>query len=489
MFVFDAAMSLYDFCFSSSFWIFAFTIGNLVLLVGSSLFYAIGWVRRHAAEPNKKIEPLKNYPMITVVMCCKGVHADSYKNYCRNLSMDYPGPVEFIFVIESTNDPAWECAERAIKNAHFASSNHTARITNAGVSYHNAQKIHNMLHGVACSDPQSEYVLFADDDVFFYSGLIEELLTPLVDEPNKILVSTGYEFCVPDKNAGLGTYALFVYRIQNLLSFITPRPVLCWGGCWFAPLRLFKENFFNLVDCYLDGGYSDDTIISTLVQKYGYVCSHPYKATFPTQPDPNMAVKKYYDFIKRQMFVLVTYSSSYNKRVCHSLAFLIVATVWVMVIWIYLIPFASILAFLSLFSSQLHFTPQFFLGLIGGPLWVYLEYAVYNSTKIMLKNANSVRPAQEQITFHFNPINFYAGFVIHFTSMSVSLIQNFIKPSIVWAGVTYHVKNGKIFSVERKDKEGKKLTEQFAQSVSRAVKKEEFKTLLPGLKIAERMRK
>jgi hypothetical protein len=111
---------------------------------------------------------------------------------------------------------------------------------------------------------------------------------------------------------------LLTYRLHNLWSFITDRPILCWGGCWIALLSIFRSNFGNLVDCCLDGGYSDGTIVSCIAQANGFVCAHPPMAIFPNACDPRIPMHRYWDFVKRQFFVTDTYSTPYNRSVVHS---------------------------------------------------------------------------------------------------------------------------------------------------------------------------
>jgi len=347
------------------------------------------------------------------------------------------------------------------------------------LSFHNAQKIHNMLHGVTCASDESQYVLFADDDVFFYPGLIEELLDPLVKEPNHILISTGYEFMIAPEGSNIANYCLLTYRFHNLWSFITDRPILCWGGCWMAPLWVFRKNFNHLVDCYLDGGYSDDTIISCLAQQMGYVCAHPYRAIFPNVLPKRTSFPKYWDFLKRQFFVTDTYSTGYNKRVVHSLAYLIVTTIWLMVIWVGVLPIAGVLAILSYYTSPT-FTWTFVATttVVSIPVWMILVLLFRYASKSLALVANSVRPPDQQVQTDINPFKMYIGLSIHAFLMPIAILVILFSNSIVWAGVRYYKKNGKIYKVERKKEDGTVYSELFASSVARVLCQDGMKKLL-----------
>jgi hypothetical protein len=99
------SMELFASLFSSVFlhpiWIYITSIACIILVVMITLTTVAGFVRRRGLDPRTAVPHLDEYPMITVVMCCKGVHDRSLSNFKRNLAMEYPGPVEFVFVAES----------------------------------------------------------------------------------------------------------------------------------------------------------------------------------------------------------------------------------------------------------------------------------------------------------------------------------------------------------------------------------------------------
>ncbi|KAH0790168.1 Ceramide glucosyltransferase [Histomonas meleagridis] len=440
-----------------------------IIVVVAILMIAMALSRKRGLDPSTAIVKLDEYPMITVVMCCKGTHENSLSNFKRNLSMQYPGKVEFLFVAESEDDPAVACARQAIEESNLNTENRKTDIVIAGLSFHNAQKVHNMLFGVAYSDPESKYVLFADDDVFFYPGLIEELVDPLIKYPDNILVSTGYEFIVPPPGGNVFDYCLMIYRLHNLFSFITPRPILCWGGCWMSTLSVFRENFNNLIDCYLDGGYSDDTIISLLVQQRGYVCAHPFRAIFPNVVSKKISFRKYWEFMTRQFFVTDTYATNFNKRVNHSLAFLICSSIWLMIIWISIAPVSGSLAILASIFGDFKFNLAGKLGIVSIFLWIFMTETIKNAMKTMAKVSNQQRPPEQHVKIELNRFKIFLGIAIHTFLMPISVVYIMLSNSIVWAGVRYYKKNGKIVKVERKGSDGRPYSVPFENSIARTL--------------------
>ena len=479
------AESLSVFCdelFSSTLWKFGMTCAVFVFFVVTTLCVTKGLVRRRGLDPRTAITRLERYPMITVVMCCKGVHSQSLSNFKRNLAMEYPGPAEFIFVIEAESDPAMACAQQAIDETNFKSNDRHASIVIAGVSYHNAQKCHNMLYGAAAASPESEYVLFADDDVFFYPGLMEELVHPLIREPEKVLVSTGYEFIAVPPGGDLAAHCVMFYRIHNLWSFITTRPILCWGGCWMSPLWVFRKNFAGIVDCYIDGGYSDDTIVSCLAQENGYVCAHPYRAIFPQPVDKDMPFSKYWDFITRQFFVTDTYSTEYEKSVNHSLVYLICGSIYLLSIWNLIAPPSAVLAVDAYFvCDDFVWSYASIMSLLSIVGWIVFSFAVQFATDSMVMVANSVRPPEQQCECKMNKFRMIAGIIVHAFGMPISVLKCRFTDSVIWSRVKYYKEHGKISKVERPDENGNyTVTEMASASIARCLADPRIKAMIEG---------
>jgi hypothetical protein len=472
---------LYSLLFTHPIWKFLVSVSILILSLMTIIAFSAGWFRRRGLDPRTAVAHLDDYPMVTVVMCCKGIHESSLSNFKRNLGMAYPGPVEFVFVVEAATDPGYTCAQQAIAETVFTNDNRRASVVVAGLSYHNAQKIHNMLYGVVSSDPDSQYVLFADDDVFLYPGLLEELIDPLVRESAHVLVSGGYEFIAPPPGSCIANYCLFSYRMHNLWSFITDRPILCWGGCWMAPLWVFRQNFSHLVDCYLDGGYSDDTIMSCIAQENGYVCAHPYRAIFPNKVSKETPFNKYWEFLKRQFFVTDTYSTPFNRSVVHSLAFLICSSVWLLAFWILFVPYAGFLGILATLtggSFEWSYVPMMSLVTIG--LWVLFLRANQFSVDSMVEVSNSVRPPDQQMECKLNPFKMAVGLCVHIFLMPVAVVVIMLSKYIVWAGVRYYKQGGKIWKVERTDANGNQVTELASASIARTLRDPRLRSLVSG---------
>lgn len=468
------AYHLHDKLFDNGLGIFLLFCGVFALVVITLLMSAIGIARQKGLKtPNIDI-PEDNFPKVSLVLCTKGVRPSSLETFCRNLSLK--GFYEFIFVVESKDDPAYDCVMEAIERCQSK-----ARVEIAGCSFHNAQKIHSMLCGLVHISPESDYVFFVDDDVYLFPGLIEQMVYPLITEPDKVLVSTGYEFCLPTAASSIPSYSLMVYRLHNLWSFITDRPILCWGGSWLAPMDLFRSNNSKILDTYIDGGYSDDTLISCLIQEKGYKCAHPYRALYANVPNEKMTFHQYWEFIVRQFFVLGVYSTPYNKRVSHSLAYLIVSSVWLLAVWSIYGLFGCCLVILAIPTNLLELKLSTILPVLSAFLWLTTLLAVKFSTSVMTEVSNSVKTPEFKLKCDISLWRLFVGILVHILMLPPAVIYAVAKKDIMWAGVKYTKCNGKIVKVERYNDNGQTYTIPLEDSVKEAILSYGFKMSEDGI--------
>jgi hypothetical protein len=247
-----------------------------------------------------------------------------------------------------------------------------------------------------------------------------------------------------------------------------------------APLWLFRENFAHLVDCYMDGGYSDDTIVSCIVQERGYVCAHPYRAIFPHVVERRMPFKRYWNFITRQFFVTDTYSTAFNRSVVHSLAWLMVSSIYLVVMWIFVTPLIGLLRVLASTTSDEPFvwiwTAK--LGVLSWPLWYLFTASVQFFTRAMVTVSNSVRPPEQHVECRLSTMKLTIGLAIHCMLMPISVITIMFSEYVEWAGVRYYTRGGKIWKVERPDGGGTFHSELASSSIARTLRDARFKELI-----------
>lgn len=462
--------SLFDIIFPGNFWTFAFIFGEIILTFFCSLLIAMIVTRRQGLDPATKITSLERYPMISVIFTLKGVHEDTETILKSKLKIKYPGKIEFIAVVESEEDPAYQLANDIFNNTTFEDeTQRSTLVTVSGLTWHNSQKIHNILQGISMCSQESEYVLLTDDDVFLYPGIIEDLLYPLQKNPEKILLSGGYDYPVPPIGSTIHNYATIFYRMINYCSYITPTPILVWGGCQFGPLWVFRQNLSHIVDVYIDGGYSDDNLISMMVQENGYLCYQPRRAIFPTECPKDRSFHDFWDYICRQYFPLTLYATSFAKSMGYSLAFLICTSVWLMGVWGSIAPFAGIFAIFSHSPWCLKKT----VSVAGIVVWFFVLLLMNAVMQTMLKVSNSLNESKK-IYFHCNFLKLFIGSIEMIFLMPFSVIKVLFSNSIVWSGIRYYRQNGKIVAVERVI-DGKVVTKPATDSIARVRSLENYK--------------
>jgi hypothetical protein len=249
-----------------------------------------------------------------------------------------------------------------------------------------------------------------------------------------------------------------------------------------APLAIFRTNFGHLVDCYLDGGYSDDTIVSCIAQENGFVCAHPPRAIFPNVVDPRTPMRRYWEFVKRQFFVTDTYSTPYNRSVVHSLAWLIVSSIYLCVIWLTVTPFIGVIVMLAWSTTDKPFvwtlTARFSVACV--PLGVLMLWTVKFFTYSMARVSNSLRPPEQQVECSVSLFKIMIGMAVHVYLMPIAVIVIMLSDYIVWAGVRYYKKKGKIWKVERMDETGLYRSELASISIAKALRDPKLKQMIQG---------
>ena len=196
-------------------------------------------------------------PKCAVVLPVKGVRDDSYANWQSQVTSMYGGPLDFIFVVEAEDDPAYPHIERLIRE--HADAN--IRLLVAGRTWYCSQKMHNQLHGFeAVLRTAAKYVILLDDDIHLHPGTIRIWVEEMESDP-KAVVASGYTFdWVGPSVTGMAPYLWMMWRIVASVAFhhVHDRPGYIWGGAMMFRTSELKQNVCGLMDAWTDGGYSED---------------------------------------------------------------------------------------------------------------------------------------------------------------------------------------------------------------------------------------
>ncbi|XP_074589587.1 uncharacterized protein LOC141845430 [Curcuma longa] len=150
-------------------------------------------------------------PRVTVIMPLKGFGEHNLQNWRSQITSLYGGSLEFLFIVECTDDPAYHAVSTLISEFQDSID---AKIIVAGLSSTCSQKIHNQLIGVERMHKESKYVLFLDDDVRLHPGSIGALTAEMEKNP-EIFIQTGYPLDLP--SGSLGSYCIYEYHMDYSL--------------------------------------------------------------------------------------------------------------------------------------------------------------------------------------------------------------------------------------------------------------------------------
>ncbi|XP_077217733.1 uncharacterized protein LOC143852224 isoform X2 [Tasmannia lanceolata] len=246
-------------------------------------------------------------PRVSVVMPLKGFGEHNLRNWRSQITSLYGGPLEFLFVVESTDDPAYHAVSLLI--CDFKDSI-DVKIIIAGLSTTCSQKIHNQLVGVEKMHKDSKYVLFLDDDVRLHPGSIGALTAEMQKNP-EIFIQTGYPLDLP--SGRLGSYCIYEYHMPCSMGFATGgRTFFLWGGCMMMHADDFRNDLYGLVSGLRDGGYSDDMTLAAISGAHKRLIFSPPVAIFPHPLASDLTFPRYWNYLRKQTFVLESYISKVN---------------------------------------------------------------------------------------------------------------------------------------------------------------------------------
>ncbi|KAL6519143.1 hypothetical protein OROGR_018463 [Orobanche gracilis] len=391
-------------------------------------------------------------PRVSVVMPLKGFGEHNLHNWKTQITSLYGGPLEFLFVVDSTKDPAYHAVKhllndyknlfpsevavqkylrgvagmstktikgqmrmREIAAGLFQLDHVDAKIVVAGPSTTCSQKIHNQLVGVEKMHKDSKYVLFLDDDVRLHPGSIGAL-TSEMEKNSDIFIQTGYPLDLP--SGSLGSYCIYEYHMPCSMGFATGgKTFFLWGGCMMMHADDFRTDRHGVVSELRDGGYSDDMTLAAIAGAHKRLITSPPVAVFPHPLASDLNFARYWNYLRKQTFVLESYTTKVN---------------WIM----------NRALFFTHFYLSWGFVAPYFMSGIHVAAAVRFYYKGYSA---------------DVAAFSFTVV-FIAMLVDNFL-YPISAIRSHFSQSIDWSGIQYHLKNGKISKIERSKGKGPKYTD------------------------------
>lgn len=382
------------------------------------------------------------------------------------------GGLEFLFILEDKADPAYAAISSLIREvaAEAPRGGLTARIHSAGTATRTSQKIHNLLAGIRQAGGEAQYILCLDDDVLLHSGLLASLVRDM-EADSSLFMATGYPFDVPAEEADLLSYCALSYHLPLIIPFsVKERTEFVWGGCMLFRAAEMRHDARGILQAWSDGGYSDDLTVASQCTGQQLTIYCPGYSIFPQWLDGSYPPRRWWNYLRRQLYVMDTYSNTHNRRTNHGLAALHSYASWGVVLpatTVMLRMLLWVLAVLLLPTQQVYGGPN---G-AGSYLWlrlfgvercpwslasllaftlsiVYMMAALQWMTRTVLDLFCALNPAlkRHQLDTFCWP-KLWLAFYLNNAVIPLCIAYTFMTSHIDWSGIRYWRKRGKIVRV------------------------------------------
>merc|ERR1719203_610257 len=146
--------------------------------------------------------------------------------------------------------------------------------------------------------------------------MVEELVN---DE--KIFAVSGFPLDIPQAGASVWAWTMCQYRYVVLSEFAQHRTTWPWGGCLLMRRDDIDQDNCQIKTRWLNGGYSDDLLVGAAAFDNDRTIATPIRALFPNTVKKDVTFAQSWDFMRRQVFTLITYSSPKHCRMATGLLF------------------------------------------------------------------------------------------------------------------------------------------------------------------------
>ncbi|KAL3829929.1 hypothetical protein ACJIZ3_018731 [Penstemon smallii] len=401
-----------------------------------------------------------NLPRVSIVMPLKGFGEHNLHNWRSQITSLYGGPLEFLFIVDSIEDPAYHAVTRLLMDYKDEVD---AKIVVAGLSTTCSQKIHNQLVGVDKMHKDSKYVLFLDDDVRLHPGSIGALTTEMLKNPD-IFIQTGYPLDLP--SGSLGSYCIYEYHMPCSMGFATGgKTFFLWGGCMMMHADDFRKNRHGVVSELRDGGYSDDMTLAAIAGAHKRLITSPPVAVFPHPLSSDLSFARYWNYLRKQTFVLEAYTTKVNWIMNRALF-----SVHCYLSWGFVAPY--LMSGIHVAAALRFYFKGYTLGEIAFPcnglFWaaclaictVIELFSMWNLTRIEVQLCNLLSPEAPPMSLaSYNWFLVFIAMLVDNFLYPVSALRSHFSQSINWSGIRYHLKDGRISKIERSKDKGPKFTD------------------------------
>ena len=370
---------------------------------------------RHAIYTRRKYQPKPSryHPAVAIICPCKGLDTTFDRNINSLFDQDYP-QYEIFFVVQSTDDPAWQRLRQIVEQRQNQKHPVTTHFVIAGDAKTCAQKVHNLIIACDALPDHVEVLAFIDSDACLKPHFLASLVHPL--RRLEFGASTGYRWFVPT-DSRLSSYTLSALN-ASVASLLGPHG---WNSAWGGAMAIKKDTFdkINLIDAW-QNACSDDYLLTDRVRKAQLdICFVP--ACFVASYE-QMSWRELFSFARRQFII---------TKVCRP-----------RLLWLALLGWG-------------HFTLAFWLGLIVTIILFWQQswqapYAAYLPAVLMIAAMTRAMARQSMIR-KILPEDKNKLIIPAFLDIFLSPVLSIIalicvfaaigSRTITWRGIKYHLRS------------------------------------------------
>lgn len=228
------------------------------------------WIIAYKRTKKRTFPPYD--PLACVIVPCKGIEHGFHKNIQAFLAQEY-SRYELVFVVDSTDDPAYETLHKQIKekpNVHLVITTPACECSG---------KIAALLTGLE-SIENAEVLVFADSDIKPDPHWLQNIIMPLQDET--IGATTGYRWYFP---SNWKTLLISAWNMTSIVFMFFPRYAFAWGGSTAIRKKVFDE--LN-IKVKWKTAFSDDLVLTRIVKKAGYKIYLQPKCIIESPPETSI---------------------------------------------------------------------------------------------------------------------------------------------------------------------------------------------------------
>ncbi len=210
------------------------------------------WLIAYRRTKKRIFQPYS--PYASVIVPCKGTGHGFLENIQGFLAQEYQ-KYELIFVVDSTDDPAYVTLQQLIENKPYAHLVLTDSVSGC------SGKIAALLTGLKSTE-KTEVLVFADSDIKPDVNWLQNIVMPLQDET--IGATTGYRWYFP---SNWKTLLISAWNMASIVFMFYPSYTFAWGGS-----MAIRKKVFDTLDIKekWKTAFSDDLILTISVKKAGY---------------------------------------------------------------------------------------------------------------------------------------------------------------------------------------------------------------------------